>query len=159
VAARVDRWAEAAGSKRRSTDDYVVGLIPRARGITDPDMARALTERDRAMRERARAVANDALESGQPWAKALGAIPEDPERRARWVHEIVTVAAYRDRWHITGNDTIGRAVDGVSTEQAAQRRLAEGAALRARVVSDGARRGPQRYDHAPQMGMERGVEL
>ena len=88
VAARVDRWAEAAGSKRRSTADYVVGLIPRARGITDPDMARALTERDRAMQARARAVANDALESGQPWAKALGVIPEEPERRARWVHEI-----------------------------------------------------------------------
>jgi hypothetical protein len=159
VAARVDRWAEAAGSRRRSTDDYVVGLIPRARGITDPDMARALTERDRAMQARARAVANDALESGQPWAKALGAIPDNPERRARWVREILTVAAYRDRWHITGNETIGRAVDGVSTEQAVQRRLAEGAALRARVMSDGARREQQRFDHAPQMGMERGVEL
>jgi hypothetical protein len=71
----------------------------------------------------------------------------------------VTVAAYRDRWHITGNETIGRAVDGVSTEQAVQRRLAEGAALRARVMSDGARREQQRFDHAPQMGMERGVEL
>jgi conjugative relaxase-like TrwC/TraI family protein len=159
VAARVDRWAEAAGSKRRSTDDYVVGLVPRARGITDPDMARALAERDRAMQARARVVAIDALEGGQPWAKALGAIPEDPERRARWVHEIVTVAAYRDRWHITGNDTIGRAVDGVSTEQAAQRRLAEGAALRARTVSEGARREQPRYDHTPHMGVERGVEL
>jgi conjugative relaxase-like TrwC/TraI family protein len=159
VAARVDRWVEAAASKRRSTYDYVVGLIPRARGITDPDMARALTERDRAMQARARAVTNDALESGQPWAKALGVIPEEPERRARWVHEILTVAAYRDRWHITGNETVGRTVDGVSTEQAVQRRLAEGAALRARAVSDGARRGPQRYDHAPQMAVERGVEL
>jgi conjugative relaxase-like TrwC/TraI family protein len=159
VAARVDRWAQAAGSKRRSTDDYIVGLIPRARGITDPDMARALTERDRAMHARASVVAIDALESGQPWAKALGAIPEDPERRARWVYEILTVAAYRDRWHITGNETIGRAVDGVSTEQAVQRRLAEGAALRARAVSDGARREQPRYDHASQMGVERGVEL
>jgi hypothetical protein len=159
VAARLDRWTEAAGSRRRSSDDYVVGLIPRARGITDPDMARALTERDRAMQARARIVAFDALESGQPWTKALGAIPENPERRARWVHEILTVAAYRDRWHITGNETIGRAVDGVSSEQTVQRRLAEGAALRARTVSDGARRGAQRYDHAPQMGVERGVEL
>jgi len=71
----------------------------------------------------------------------------------------LTLAAYRDRWHITGNETIGRAVDGVSSEQTVQRRLAEGAALRARAVSDGARRGPPRYDHAPQMGVERGVEL
>jgi hypothetical protein len=122
-------------------------------------MARALTERDRAMQARARAVANDALESGQPWAKALGAIPEDRARRARWVREILTVAAYRDRWHITGDETIGSGVDGVSSEQAVQRRLAEGAALRARAVSDGARREQPRDDHAPQMGVERGVEL
>jgi hypothetical protein len=121
VAARVDRWAEAAGSKRRSTDDYVVGLIPRARGITDPDMARALTERDRAMQARSRAVANEALESGQPWAKALGAIPENPERRARWVHEILTVAAYRDRWHIHGLRSIGTSSRAMAQFQAARR--------------------------------------
>jgi hypothetical protein len=159
VTARVDRWTQMAGSRRRSSDDYVAGLIPRARGVTDPDMVRALSERDHAMQTRARVVAIHAIESGQPWAKALGAIPEDPARRARWVREISTVAAYRDRWHITGNETVGSAVDGVSSEQAIQRRLAEGAASRAWAVSEGARRGQQRDDHNPQMGVERGVEL
>ena len=159
VTARVDRWTQAAGGRRRSSDDYVAGLIPRARGITDPEMARALAERDHAMQTRARVVAIQAIESGQPWTKALGAIPEDPARRARWVREISTVAAYRDRWHITGNETIGSAVDGVSSEQAIQRRLAEGAAARARAVSDGALRAQPRDDLAPQIGVERGVEL
>ena len=66
VAARVDRWAEAAGSRRRSTDDYVVGLIPRARGITDPDMALALTERDRAMRRAPASWPSTRLRAGNP---------------------------------------------------------------------------------------------
>jgi conjugative relaxase-like TrwC/TraI family protein len=159
VTARVDRWTQAAGSRRRSSDDYVAGLIPRARGITDPDMARALAERDQAMQTRTRGMAIQAIESGRPWVKALGATPEDPARRARWVREVSTVAAYRDRWHITGNDTIGSSGDGVSSEQAIQRRLAEGAAARARAVSDGALRAQPRDDHAPQINVERGVEL
>ena len=75
------------------------------------------------------------------------------------MREVSTVAAYRDRWHITGKETIGSRDDAVSSEQIIQRRMAEGAATRARAVSDGARRGPQRYDHAPQMAVERGVEL
>ena len=104
-------------------------------------MARALAERDQAMEARAGIVAIQGIESGQPWAKALGAIPEDPARRARWVREVSTVAAYRDRWHVTGEEIIGRPGDAVSSEQTIQRHLAEGAATRARAVSDGARRG------------------
>ena len=159
VTARVDRWARAAGSSRRRTDDYVAGLIPRARGVTDPEMARALAERDHAMEARARVVAIQGIESGQPWAKALGAIPEDPARRARWMREVSTVAAYRDRWHITGKETIGSPDDAVSGEQSSQRRLAEGAATRAQAVSHGARGEQRRDDRDPQIGVVRGVEL
>ena len=159
VMARVDRWARAAGSSRRRSDDYVAGLIPRARGVTDPEMARALAERDHAMEARARVVAIQGIESGQPWAKALGAIPEDPARRARWMREVSTVAAYRDRWHITGKETIGSPDDAVSGEQSSQRRLAEGAATRAQAVSHGARGEQPRDDRDPQIGVVRGVEL
>jgi conjugative relaxase-like TrwC/TraI family protein len=159
VTARVDRWARAAGSSRRRSDDYVAGLIPRARGVTDPEMARALAERDHAMEARARVVAIQGIESGQPWAKALGTIPEDPARRARWMREVSTVAAYRDRWHITGKETIGSPDDAVSGEQSSQRRLAEGAATRAQAVSHGARGEQPRDDRDPQIGVVRGVEL
>jgi conjugative relaxase-like TrwC/TraI family protein len=159
VTARVDRWTRTAGSSRRSSDDYVAGLIPRVRGVTDPDLARALAERDHAMEVRARVVAIQGIESGQPWANALGAIPQDLARRARWVREVSTVAAYRDRWHITATETIGSPDDAVSGEQTNQRRLAEGAATRARAVSDEARRGQPRDDHDPQIGVVRGVEL
>ena len=122
-------------------------------------MARALAERDHAMEARARVVAIQGIESGQPWAKALGAIPEDPARRARWMREVSTVAAYRDRWHITGKETIGSPGDAVSSEQSSQRRLAEGAATRARAVSHGARGEQPRDDRDPQIGVVRGVEL
>jgi hypothetical protein len=48
---RVELWA---GSKRPDDAAMVAGLIPRAAGVTDPDMARALVERETAM-ERLRA--------------------------------------------------------------------------------------------------------
>ena len=51
---RVERWTQAAGGRRRRADNLIAGLIPRAQGVTDPEMAQALAERDRAMEERAR---------------------------------------------------------------------------------------------------------
>jgi hypothetical protein len=75
---RVDRWAQAATSRRRAETNRIAGLIPRALGVTDLDMARALHERDVAMQRRARDLAAQALERGQPWARRLGAPPADP---------------------------------------------------------------------------------
>ncbi len=43
---RVDRWAQAAGGRRRMAGNLIAGLIPRAQGVTDPEMAEALAERD-----------------------------------------------------------------------------------------------------------------
>jgi hypothetical protein len=132
---RVDRWTQAAGARRRRTaGNLIAGLIPRVQGVRDPEMAQALAERDHAMEERARVVAFQGIESGQAWAKGLGTVPDDPARRARWVREVSTVAAYRDRWHITGEQTIGSPSDAMSSEQTSQRCLAEGAATRALAI-------------------------
>jgi conjugative relaxase-like TrwC/TraI family protein len=46
---RVEIWIGAAGSKGASSADMIAGLIPRAVGVTDPDLARALLEREKAM--------------------------------------------------------------------------------------------------------------
>ena len=43
---RVHRWIQAASGRRQGADHLIAGLIPRVRGVTDPDMARALTERE-----------------------------------------------------------------------------------------------------------------
>src|ERR1039458_7280412 len=45
---RVDAWAERAASRRAPASDLIGGLIPRARGVSDEDLARALREREQA---------------------------------------------------------------------------------------------------------------
>jgi hypothetical protein len=50
---RVEMWMAAAGSKGSAGADMVAGLIPRAVGVTDPDLAQALVEREQAMARRA----------------------------------------------------------------------------------------------------------
>jgi len=100
---RVDRWASAAGSRRQPATNLIAGLIPRAVGVTDPDMARALDDRDQAMQRRAAELAAQAVERGQVWARRLGSPPADPAARKTWMQAVLTVAAYRDRWEI-GND-------------------------------------------------------
>jgi hypothetical protein len=100
---RVDRWATAAGSRRQAATNLIAGLIPRATGISDPDMAQALTDRDQAMEQRARLLAEHAIEHRQIWVQRLGNPPPNPIARAFWLGAVATVAAYRDRWGI-GND-------------------------------------------------------
>jgi conjugative relaxase-like TrwC/TraI family protein len=101
---RVDRWTRAAARRGRPASNLIAGLIPRALGVTDPDMARALRERDVALQARARELAAEALEAGQPWTRAFGAPPTEAARRQQWIEAISTVAAYRHRWNIGDDD-------------------------------------------------------
>jgi hypothetical protein len=157
---RVDRWSRAAAGRRRGADNLIAGLIPRAKGVTDPEMARALAERDRAMEQRARALAERAIEAGESWIKRLGRSPSDPVRWAQWVCEVSTIAAYRDRWHIIGERPLGEAPRLERIEQMGQCRLAQEAATRAIVISE-RRQGYEQSDGGPeaqvqvQMGLER----
>jgi hypothetical protein len=98
--ARVRRWAQTAGSNRRLGVNLVAGLIPRAIGVADPDMARALDERENTMQRRARELAERAVAQGQAWVSSLGVPPTDPIARERWMRAVTTVAAYRERWNI-----------------------------------------------------------
>ena len=105
---RVDRWVEAAGSKRMPAADLIVGLVPRAKGVADEDMARALRERDEAMERRATTLAELAVERNVAWVRCLGAPPADPATRAAWIREVRVVAAYRDRWGTGGKAVVDR---------------------------------------------------
>lgn len=98
--ARVRRWAQRAGSNRRLGVNLVAGPIPRAVSVTDPDMARALDEREITMQRRARELAEHAVAQGQVWVSSLGVSPTDPIARERWMQAVMTVAAYRNRWNI-----------------------------------------------------------
>ena len=132
---RVQRWSQAARGRRQGTGDLIVGLISRARQVSDPEMAQALSQRDEAMERRARTLAERAAETKPSWVQGLGAPPADPLRRERWLRALSTVAAYRDLWHITGREVLGATAHMSSTEQRDQRRRALASAERARALA------------------------
>jgi len=156
---RVDRWAQAAGGRRRIAGNLIVGLIPRAKGVTDPEMAGALAERDLAMQERAHTLAAQAVEARAGWVQRFGPPPGTPGPRVRWLRELSTVAAYRDRWHITEQRSIGAKNDVGSTEQMNQRRRALAAAERAIAISHDVHGEQASTAWEPQIEVVRGVEL
>ena len=156
---RVDGWSHAAGGRRRHSEHLIAGLIPRAKGVRDPDMARALAERDHAMEERARSLAEEAITAGHSWVRAVGAPPSGAAQADRWLREVSTVAAYRDRWHIEGRRPVGAAPDRNNLEQTAQRKRALAAGERAKAIS--ADTTSQPINHGLELSVEisQGVEL
>jgi len=133
---RVERWTRATGSPRRAGANLIAGLIPRAAGVTDPGTARGLAERDEAMQRRARALAEQAVERNETWARRLGTAPSDPRARTRWIEAVTTVVAYRDRWDIDDEHLpLGPKCPARSVEAINQRHLAREALDRASRLS------------------------
>jgi hypothetical protein len=135
---RVERWAAAAGSKRQASAGLIAGLVPRALGVDDEDLARALVERDRAMERRARELAEQALVEAQAWARSLGPPLADPGRKEAWLRAVSTVAAFRGRWEL-GADPRPLGPEGAVT-------TLEGLAYR-RSAPSGHRPRPQTGQH------------
>ncbi len=132
---RLERWTNASsGRRQKRPGNLIAGLIPRAKGVTDPELATALAERDHAMEARAQALAARAVENAHVWVGALGAPPGDPTRRERWLREVSTVAAYRDRWHVASARPLGAPADVSSIEQSVQYRRAQAALRRAKAL-------------------------
>jgi hypothetical protein len=156
---RVDRWAHLAGGRRRHSEHLIAGLIPRVQGVSDPDMARALSERDHAMEQRARSLAEGAIAAGHLWLRPFGSPPNAPGKRERWLREVSTVAAYRDRWHIEGERPLGPAPDRENHEQTAQRNKALAAGKWARAISTPAVDQPNNHALEPQVEISRGIEM
>ncbi len=133
--ARVDAWLAVAPPERQpSAGRLIAGIIPAALGITDPDMGRALDERAAAMESRARTVAEQAVEADRAWVRSLGPVPTDPARRAAWLAQVSTVAAYRDHWKVKGAEPVG-ASEGISIERVWQAKRAVRAAERAQYLA------------------------
>lgn len=151
----------AAGGQRR----LIAGLIPAAPPAADPDIARALDEREKLITARASAVLHQALTENQPWTKDLGPVPADARVRAQWLEAARTVAAYRDRYGIidppsgpvtaTTHDasleaTLGPVVSHIERTVVEDRRRATQALLRARRLSEQApRKTPPAPGRAP----------
>ena len=137
--ARVDTWVERAASRRRPASDLVAGLIPRARDVSDPDLARALTEREDAIEARASVLLEEALAEPAGWLKRLGVAPQSEPLRGAWLREARTVAAYRDRWDVHGSAPVDRETAVGSIEQRGHYKRAAAAAARAAQIAKQAR--------------------
>ena len=123
--ARLRRWEKLIGGNWRPRQDLVAGLVRRASGIDDPDLARAVGEREQAITRRALDLAEHAVRGGAPWAKPFGSPPPSPAVAQAWWDRLAVVAAYRDRWRITTPSTLGE-LNGIgSLSQAAHRARAQ----------------------------------
>ncbi|MBF4561205.1 relaxase domain-containing protein [Agreia pratensis] len=101
-----------AGSGRgRRAPRLIAGLIPEAVGPMTAEMQKALTERGELIRQRADAVLDQALREGEEWVAAIGEEPGVAEAAVSWRQQARTIAAYRDRYDITGNEPLGAAPD------------------------------------------------
>ncbi|WP_422936626.1 MobF family relaxase [Sinomonas sp. P47F7] len=121
--------ARPTGSGRtRKPPRLIAGLIPRAHGPMSQDMRDALDEREELIEARVDAVLKSALEANSAWAAALAAPPRDHRGAGIWRQQARVVAAYRERYAITGTTPLGTPPD--STAQRIDRARAE-AALRA----------------------------
>ena len=95
---RVERWVQTsleAGHGRRP--DLVCGLLPAAKGVDDPQFARALDERMRLMERRADELLDRAETADAPWLRSLRPHRDETASTQRWSAEARTVAAYRER--------------------------------------------------------------
>jgi len=125
-------------SQRRAAG-LIAGLIPRATGITDPDMRQALVEREQLMQQRLDALTEKYLEHGEPWMAALNEVR--PEARPAALR---AVAAYRDRWGITSSSPIGAVPLDDAQRIDYERTRAVLAASAAPADHDGPAAGPRR---------------
>lgn len=105
LAARVARWTdhamETAPSVVRRQRRLIAGLVPAADGVTDPEMQRALTEREMLLEERAAHIAARAISERAAWLRTLGPEPATEVEQAQWRLCVAVIAAYRERHDIT----------------------------------------------------------
>ena len=73
----------------------------------DQQMRQALEERRDLIETRAIAILDTALKDHEPWVKQLGNPPSDERGQRQWHRIARTVAAYRDRYQITGTHPLG----------------------------------------------------
>lgn len=83
----------------------VAGLLDPAPHTTDPDLARALRDREHAIQLRAELLVDQAIADDAPWLVELG----QPVVGAteEWRRRAVTVACYRDLYSIDSDDALG----------------------------------------------------
>jgi hypothetical protein len=157
--ARVQRWERATGGNRAARQDLVAGLVPRAAGIDDQDLAKAVREREEAMERRAHDLAEHAVQTSAPWARPFGPPPTSSAVAKAWWDRLSVVAAYRDRWCITSSSILGEDGDVGSVRQAAHRARARRSGQEAARLAGLAPQSVAPVQGAPSPGIEPEVDL
>jgi hypothetical protein len=129
---RIDRYVTEVGYPSPPATELVVGLFPRPTGITDLDVLLALNERTVAIEQRARTLAEEAIERDDPWVQNFGDPPEPRDTYETWFEEVAAGAAYLDRWEIDEFETNR---DDVPASREGQRERLLEAASRARALA------------------------
>ena len=119
--------------KRSAEPHLIAGLIPAADGPMEQDMAEALRERAYLIEERAMTLAQSAIDLDAAWLKRLGAAPTNEVAHDRWLREVGSVAAYRDRYGIAARTGLG--ADPATDAQRRDAGRAEQAIRRARSIA------------------------
>ncbi|NEE01181.1 relaxase domain-containing protein [Phytoactinopolyspora halotolerans] len=119
----------------RTRHRLIAELIPTATHVSDPDMERALRDRETLLENRAATLTREVLAQQPPWLTELGPTPSDRRLREQWLQHLTTVAVYRARHGLRGDDALGDE-HNQSWSYRADRRRARHAIEAARHISD-----------------------
>jgi len=135
---RLSLATSSAARGTRRPPRLIAGLIPEAVGAMSEEMRSALHQRRDLIEARSVHLAQAAVAAGDPWVHRLGGRPIHGPCQARWIREVATVAAYRDRYLIDSRLPLGdRPTSDAQRLDAAR---ANAALRRARPLSDNVHR-------------------
>lgn len=126
----------------------IAGIVVDATaGLSDPEMLDAVGKRYELIEQRAKELADHAIDSGEPWTRAIPRSDSGDLSMAA----VRIVVAYRERWDISGPEPLGRPPDqsANSTQHADHRRLTE---MLRRLSADSRRpatAGPEQSSRTP----------
>lgn len=152
LASMIDATTTQMPRRKTAAPGRVAGLIARPAEPLDEDMRAALQEREDLITTAAAASLDEAIEHGASWVAKLGKPAPNPRDRQQWRGLVVRIALYRHRYDIRESAPLGSPETVASQQQAAERRVAQGAysQLRSLQLSTTPRR-----THAPTRGPAR----
>jgi hypothetical protein len=109
--------------KRGVKPRLIAGLIPEPLGPMNEESRQAIDERKHLIEDRARALAEEAVQKRPAWLRRLGPPPSERSARESWLSEVSTVAAYRDRYGISSDLPAGSRSTNQAQESERRRAL------------------------------------
>lgn len=104
---RLEKVASSRPRGSRARPRLIAGFIPEPLGPMVEEARRAIADRAELIESRARVLAEEAVETGETWVRSLGTPPRQADERERWLTDVATVAAYRDRYRIKSDLPVG----------------------------------------------------